>query len=157
MEPLESRSDVGGNAADHNEPLHLSVITSCSVRCLRDLLLEIPAVDDVSRFDLFVLRDVDVTDIEKSGSQLVPAHGSPPHLDKRYSARILAEDQSLDVVHCWLVGELGNCNDWLRQQGRKEIRVPALATYFRGITACSSLDDANDPPVDWRRVPYRVA
>jgi sugar phosphate isomerase/epimerase len=107
--------------------LKCSVITSSSGRELWDLFAEVRALakPDVL-FDLFILRDVDVWNIERTGNApLFPRaqSGSPVEIGSLTS--ILSDDRNYERIAEWL----------LSQCRQAAIHVAALATYFPDVTS----------------------
>jgi hypothetical protein len=107
--------------------LRRGIITSSSFRDLSDLLQELRFLggEDVA-FDLFLLRDTDISEIERRWGKnaLKPPNGD--QVDRRSLTSIMAESDNLPIVH-----------DWLREAFRKVpgSRVSAFATYFPDISS----------------------
>lgn len=103
------------------------IISSSSGRDLIDLFREIHTIagDDVA-FDLFMLRDSDVRQIEKAKGTLVPnwdASTSP--IDQRTFTALMAQPDNAAKI-----------SEWFCEQCRTgKVTVSALATYFPEITS----------------------
>lgn len=95
--------------------LHPAVMTSSSIREYSDLFYEVMAVSDVNRFDLMILRDVDV-----ESARISPTAGLR-------MADVLAQNYS--AVEAWMVRELRP----------HTITISALATYFPDITTVDNV------------------
>lgn len=120
--PAPARQKVG-----RDNPLRLSVISSCSIRDLPDLLGELTAISDLRLFDWFVLRDTDIQNLVQLGTPLTPAlpPGTLPHDDKRNVAALLADAANAETVGQWVE----------RHCQSADIQVAAFATYFPDITS----------------------
>jgi len=112
------------------QTLQPSIITSSSIRDLRDLFGEIWSVSQVALIDLFVLRDTDVSNLERqTGVSLHPS--LPPQVSPLFDNRDIAE----------LMANRANFNpirDWVVRQFAPpvKVKVSALASYFPGIVSC---------------------
>ena len=93
-----------------------AVMTSSSDRQYEDLFDEVRDVSGVDQFDLMIARR---TDLEQLG--ILKTRGIP----FGRMAEIVADPGCFDKIREWLISETD----------RDDIRVPALATYFPGITA----------------------
>ena len=120
----------------NNRRLEISVLTSSSLWGLQDLLHELTAICGVSAADLFILRDSDLLQIEKSHASKLATHSSietstlrkelNDYLDRRPITSIIGCDEHLPVLVKWFRDVLAKVS---------EIRVTALATYFPDISA----------------------
>ena len=155
MPSLEDDGPERGAGGKPMDPIRRSVITSCSTRSLSDFVCEIRAVSGVSRFDLFVLRDTDITDIEAGQPELLPKR-RPDEPDTRTSTQILADARNFEPIANWIHRQLDLCNEERRRGGAGRARVAALATYFPEVSARSHLDHL-EGGADRSDVPFRVA
>lgn len=113
--------------------LTAGVITSSSIRELRDLFAEVQSISDVNSFDLMILRDTDIAALGRFAKQRLNLSGGLPPVSD-----ILANEDHFELIA-----------DWLRQQCKPnptnrvspsgipshQVNISAFATYFPDITA----------------------
>lgn len=104
--------------------LQRGVITSSSMRDLSDFLSEVQSLsgEDVA-FDLFLLRDTDILEIERDERLHPPL---TTLIDDRPLAEILAEEDNRKIIYRWL------CKQFAKAPGA---RISAFATYFPDISS----------------------
>jgi sugar phosphate isomerase/epimerase len=103
-----------------------AVMTSSSDRDFEDLFNEVREISGVDRFDLMIARRADLR-------RLGILNGTGKNYERM--AQIIADPDHFKTIHDWLISETD----------RYDIRVPALATYYPGITAAG--DDDRRPAV----------
>lgn len=124
--PDETRLD------DYGLPLWRSYISSCSERVLSDLLRECAAINTVRRFDLYLVRRVDLDDIQGRFTQ--PLSATPLPYQHHNVTRMLACREHRPIIQSWIQRCLAEAGG--------PFEIAALATYFPEI---SSLSGATDP------------
>jgi hypothetical protein len=153
-DPTEPSPPGERKPAVPRQAIRRSVITSCSGRSLAGLISEVRAISGVSLFDIFVLRDADIQDLESSGVSLSVAES--PIVDLCTTTQILAHDENTIPIADWIRDQFQFCNRNHRRLGAEPAAVAALATYYPQITTRSHLDDAEDEELA-RKAPFRVA
>jgi len=126
--------------------LRSAVLSSCSDRPLSDLIAEISSIDDIHLFDLLILREIDILEIEQSMS----AGGNPKGLlpprrkggvDVRTSTHVLAFKENIRPISEWIEKQLWSCQSDgadARIKGKKpQNHISALATFFPDVTSRS--------------------
>jgi len=98
-----------------------AVMTSSSERECEDLFSEVRQISNVDRFDLMVARR---TDLRRLGI----LSGKTNQFERM--TQIIADLDCFQKVRDWLISETD----------QYDIRVPALATYYPGVTAASDGD-----------------
>ena len=113
-------------------PLTPSVMTSSSILSLPALAAELRVVQGHSHFDLFLLRDIDLEELERRKSVSLQSFRRPnanpwesPDLTS-----ILANKEVFEQVRSWLIE---TCKKL--KKGDPQFSVKALATYFPDITS----------------------
>lgn len=125
--------------------MHASVITSASDRRLPDLLNEICQISHVCDFDIYLLRNNDMADIDAlwkpRGKHLKPQFSAESHsLDTRSPTDILAKKKNLKLIYKWLRHCLHATNAEIalsKGASGRRVRIAALATYFPDISSRS--------------------
>ncbi len=119
--------NVTRNVADGKiEP---SVLTSSSVYSLDDLFAEVSLVSGVACFDVMLLRDTDVVELDQ-GKVLRPVAPARLAVDDRPYTRIMAESPWEDIAD-WIITK---CKTF---RSPPCLRIAALATYFPEIASLS--------------------
>jgi sugar phosphate isomerase/epimerase len=107
-----------------------AVLTSSSVYSLDDLFSEVILISRVACFDVMLLRDSDVVELDKAKilkPELVP---SAAGVDNRAFTRIMACSPP-DRIAEWIIGK---CAPFRNREG---FRISALATYYPEIASLS--------------------
>jgi sugar phosphate isomerase/epimerase len=110
-----------------SSPLTVSVLTSCSDLPLSTLFQQLQEASVCTLFDLFVLRDIDIREIEHLYGPLNPAARRTP--DDRSIALIMADNDNYARILAWLLAQFGMA---------REVKIAALATYFPDISSVST-------------------
>jgi sugar phosphate isomerase/epimerase len=107
-------------------PLDVAAITTCSDMPLSDMFRTFSLAVGLKVFDVCLLRDVDIREIELSHGQLAPPSNSRP--DSRCLAEIIENDENYGPIRDWLLSKCATV---------KDLRISALGTYFPDITSAS--------------------
>ncbi len=122
--------------------LRQAVLSSCSDRPLCELIAELRAIDGVDLFDLLLLREIDIWEIERSKDAqgrerkllpLLPADG----MDTRTSTQILAIEDNLTPISEWIREQFRKSAPTGSSSGLAANRISAFATFFPDITSRS--------------------
>jgi hypothetical protein len=105
--------------------LHRAVISSSTMRPLKEFIREVNRIHGLTRYDVLLWRDVDI-------DQIAPqtAAGGNRKLDE-----LLADNGFAEASCDWLVRQL-------RGTGVGRLQIPALATYFPQLTSFDPLRQA---------------
>lgn len=128
-------------ATEMERPLALrsSVISSCSDRGLAELIREIRGIDNVRLVDLFVLRSLDILEIDmelEARDQPCLDPRETPFADQvRTTTQILAQDANLPRLVDWVGRQFHAANAGVPEN--EQSRIAAMATYFPDITSRS--------------------
>ena len=106
--------------------LQSSVMTSSSIRSLSDIFDEIRAVSNVGRFDLMILRDIDLEQIRKETG--INIFSDKPN-EAPAITRFLGEPEHFEPTRDWIQSR---CH-------RPDVEIVALASYLPDVTSlCDS-------------------
>jgi hypothetical protein len=106
-----------------------------------EFIREIDAISSSNLFDLMVLREIDIHQIdhwlgETTDRRLLPYPPTEKCFDALTSTKILAENENFSPILEWLTRQFDACN-YRRRQWNRIIQVGALATFFPEITSRS--------------------
>lgn len=135
-------------SAQATRELEAAVLTSSSMYSLDDLVSEVIQVTGVACFDLLLLRDSDVIELDRQGI-LRPESPADTTVDKRAHTRLMAESP-WERIADWIIAKFEPF-----RATTPGLRVPALATYYPEIASLSS--ERRDLAVDALTNTIRIA
>ena len=131
----------GAVAVGAKKPVLLrSVLSSCSDRSLVELMREVRAISDVPLIDLYILRPLDILEIDywlqQRGEQSLLPHPDPYNDDSRPSALLLAEGANFAWIADWISQQFDDANANVARQEDRSL-ISAMATYLPDISSRS--------------------
>jgi sugar phosphate isomerase/epimerase len=108
-----------------------AVLTSSSAREFVPLVCELAVVSGVDVVDVYLLRDVDLEDIERTRRGQIRSGIGASSID------VMCEEQNVVVIADWLHTQMKECENYIGRNDRP-IRISALATYFPDISSLTN-------------------